>query len=113
MKQNPKQKSLAAQKAKKTRAKKRVYYTVLTFVLLICLIQAVRGLFLNVQNYFALNGKINQLKEIQLESKEANKNLKAQIKEFQSLKGIETVARNELKMAGKDEVLVIIKDDKN
>lgn len=110
MKSNPTQKSLAAKKAKRTRARKRFYYSVLTFILAICLIQALRGLFLNIQNYFSLNGKISQLENIQQESKETNKTLKTQIKEFQSLKGVETVARNELKMAGKDEVLVIIKN---
>lgn len=98
------------EKAKKTRKQKHARYSFLTFVLIICLIQAVRGAFLNVENYFSLNKKIAKLEKMHQKSAEENEDLKAKIAEFKSMQGVEDVARNELKMAGKDEVLVLIKD---
>lgn len=98
-------------KAKKSRKEKNALYSMLTFVLVICLIQAIRGAVLNVENYFSLNRKIAKLEKIRQKSTEENADLKAKIGEFKSMQGIEDVARNELKMAGKDEVLVLIKDN--
>ena len=98
-------------KAKKSRKEKNALYSMLTFVLVICLIQAIRGAVLNVENYFSLNRKIAKLEKIKQKSTEENADLKAKIGEFKSMQGIEDVARNELKMAGKDEVLVLIKDN--
>lgn len=98
------------EKAKKSRKEKHALYSMLTFVLIICLIQAIRGAVLNVENYFSLNRKISKLEQIRQQSTEENIDLKAKIAEFKSMQGVEDVARNELKMAGKDEVLLLIKD---
>lgn len=99
------------EKARKNRKEKHTFYSMLTFVLIICLIQAIRGAFLNVENYFSLNKKIAKLEQIKATSTEENQDLKEKIAEFKSMKGIEDVARNELKMAGKNEVLVLIKEN--
>lgn len=98
-------------KAQKNRKETHALYSLLTFVLIICLIQATRSAFLNIQNFFSLQHKISQLEQIKVKSIEENQDLKAQINEFKSMQGIEDVARNELKMAGKNEVLVLIRDD--
>lgn len=98
------------EKAKKSRKEKHALYSMLTFVLIICLIQAIRGAVLNVENYFSLNKKISELEQIRQKSIEENADLKAKIGEFKSMQGVEDVARNELKMAGKDEVLLLIKN---
>lgn len=98
------------EKAKKIRKQKHARYSLLTFVLIICLIQAFRGAFLNIENYFSLNKKITKLEKIHQKSSEENEDLKAKIGEFKSMQGVEDVARNELKMAGKNEVLLLIKD---
>jgi cell division protein FtsB len=98
-------------KAQKNRKEKHALYSLLTFVLIICLMQATRSAFLNIQNFFSLNHKISQLKQIHTKSLEENQDLKSQIAEFKSMQGVEDVARNELKMAGKNEVLVLIRDD--
>ena len=90
--------------------KKRGIYSLLTRVLLIALVQALRGAFLNVENFFSLSKKIEKLQEIHQNSMEQNELLKRKIAEFRSMQGVEDIARNELKMAGKDEVLVLIKD---
>jgi cell division protein FtsB len=99
------------EKARKTRKEKHAVYSLLTFVLIICLIQALRGAFLNVENFFSLNHKIAELQKIKVKATEENQDLKAQISEFKSMQGVEDVARNELKMAGKNEVLVLIKNN--
>lgn len=98
-------------KAHKNRKEKHTLYSLLTFVLFICLIQATRSAFLNIQTFFSLNQKISQLEQIKAKSLEENEDLKSQIAEFKSMQGVEDVARNELKMAGKNEVLVLIRDD--
>ncbi len=98
------------EKAKKSRKEKNALYSMLTFVLIICLIQALRSAILNIENYFALNRKIAKLEQIKQKSTEENMDLKAKIAEFKSMQGVEDVARNELKMAGKNEVLILIKD---
>ena len=98
-------------KAQKNRKETHALYSLLTFVLIICLIQATRSAFLNIQNFFSLQHKISQLEQIKAKSLEENETLKSQINEFKSMQGIEDVARNELKMAGKNEVLVLIRDD--
>lgn len=97
-------------KARKNRKEKHALYSLLTFVLFICLIQSARSAFLNIQIFFSLNHKIAQLEQIKVKSMEENQDLKSQIAEFKSMQGVEDVARNELKMAGKNEVLVLIHD---
>jgi len=90
--------------------KKRIYYSFLTVVLIICLFQVGRGAYLNVAKYFVLNSQLGKLKEINLKSKEQNKHLKEELHNYNSTKGVEEIARNKLNLAGADEVLVIIKE---
>ena len=97
------------EKAKKNRKEKHTLYSMLTFVLVICLIQAVRGAILNIENYVSLDRKIAKLEQIKQKSTEENEDLRAKLAEFKSMQGVEDVARNELKMAGKNEVLLLIK----
>lgn len=97
-------------KAKKSRKEKYTFYSMLTFVIMICLIQAIRGAVLNVENYFSLNKKIAKLEKIHQDSLRENQELKEKIAKFKSMQGVEDVARNELKMAGEDEVLILIKN---
>ena len=52
----------------------------------------------------------NQLKKIRDDAEAKNKKLKREIKEFSSTASLEAIARNNLKMAGEDEVLIIIND---
>ncbi|MDD3419408.1 MAG: septum formation initiator family protein [Candidatus Gastranaerophilales bacterium] len=111
MKTNTAASNAPFQKARKNRKEKHAFYSLLTFVLIICLIQAIRGAFLNVENFFSLNHKIAELQKIKVKSLEENQDLKYQISEFKSMQGVEDVARNELKMAGKNEVLVLIKNN--
>jgi len=98
-------------KQKKPKRKSvRIYYLLLSIVLIVCLIQGVRGLCLNVAKYVTLEKKLEKLREINISAKVKNRELKSEIKNYTSPKGIESLARDNLNMVGKNEVLVLIKD---
>jgi len=91
-------------------SKIRLYYLAATIILIICLCQALRGLYLNVAKYIVLNKQLSKLESLNISSKEKNYDLKQQLKNYTSSKGIEALARDNLKMVGKDEILVIIRE---
>lgn len=86
----------------------RVYYSLLTIVLLICLAQIACSAILNISKTISYQTKINTMKKTKDQAEKRNKNLKQEIKNFSSASSLEAIARNNLKMAGQDEVLVII-----
>lgn len=103
--------SLAAKSRKKSKKHKRkigVYYSFLTFVLLFCLVQVGFGAILNVSKIIAYKAKINTMEKVRDEAEARNKELKSDIKQFSRTSSLEEIARNNLKMAGEDEVLVLI-----
>ncbi len=105
------------QSPKQNHTKKgKVKYSLLTIVLLICIIQLV---FSNVQNILKninYSAKIRNLKEKRNEELNRNKQLHYEAENFNTDKVLESIVRNNLKMADKDEVLIIInkpqKEDK-
>lgn len=86
----------------------RVYYSLLTIVLLICLAQIGFSAILNISKTISYQTKINTMKKTKDQAETRNKKLKREIKTFSSASSLEAIARNNLKMAGEDEVLVII-----
>ena len=105
------QKNLAARtKAKSRRHKRKVgfYYSFLTIVLLFCLVQVGFGVILNISKIIAYKAKINTMEKVRDDAEIRNKELKSDIKQFSKTASLEEIARNNLKMAGEDEVLVII-----
>ena len=108
--------SLAAKSRKKSKKHKRkigVYYSFLTFVLLFCLVQVGFGAILNVSKIIAYKAKINTMEKVRDEAETRNKELKSDIKQFSRTSSLEEIARNNLKMAGEDEVLVLINNTNN
>jgi len=95
-------------KAARDRKKVGFYYSFLTIVLLFCLIQIGFGVILNISKTIAYQGKIVTLKKIRDDAQENNASLKREIQFFSTGSSLEEIARNNLKMAGKDEVLVLI-----
>lgn len=100
-------------KGKRQTTKKRhnpqFYYSFLTIVLLICLVQlTISGVLLNVTKVVSYHSKISTLESKQITAKAKNAQLKKDIKNFSTAATMESIARNNLKMAGKDEVLVIV-----
>ncbi len=92
----------------KKKNKTGFYYSFLTLVLLLCLIQIGFGAILNISKTIAYRAKISTLTKIRDSAENQNQELKEDIKLFSSTSSLEGIARNNLKMAGEDEVLVLI-----
>ena len=95
-------------KNKQRKTKIRVYYSLLTIVLLVCLAQIGFSAILNISKTISYQTKINTMKKTKYQAEKRNEKLKQEIKNFSSASSLESIARNNLKMAGEDEVLVII-----
>ena len=95
-------------KSKKHKRKIVFYYSFLTFVLLFCLIQVGFSVILNTSKIIAYRSKIKTMTKVRDEAEQRNKDLKNDIKLFSKASSLEEIARNNLKMAGNKEILVII-----
>ena len=84
------------------------YYSFLTFVLLFCLVQVGAGVILNISKTIAYHGKINTMRKVLEDAEQRNKDLKSDISLFSKNSTLEELARNNLKMTGDKEVLIII-----
>ncbi len=106
--------SLVASKSKKrakiNKRKTRIYYSFLTITLVFCLIQIGFGVILNISKTVAHQAKINTMMKIKVDAEGYNKELKENIDKFSTTKTLESIARNNLKMASEDEVLVLINE---
>ena len=87
------------------------YYSFLTLVLLFCLIQIGFGAILNISKTISYRAKISTLTKIRDAAENQNQELKQDIKMFSSMSSLEGIARNNLKMAGEDEVLILINNN--
>lgn len=83
------------------------YYSFLTIALLVCILILLKSTAANIITIISYHGKINELKKIQVETADKNNNLKKQLNDLDS-RSYEAIARNNLKMSGEDEVLIII-----
>ena len=89
------------------------YYSFLTVILLLCLIQITISAVLNVSKIISYKAKIIQITKTRDAARDLNDQLKDNIKNFSKVDGMEAIARNNLKMSGEDEVLVIINTPKD
>ena len=88
------------------------YYSFLTIILLLCLIQITISAILNVSKVISYKAKIVQITNTRDAALALNEQLKDNIKNFSNVAGLEAIARNNLKMSSEDEVLVIINSTK-
>ena len=88
------------------------YYSFLTVVLLLCLVQITISAVLNISKIISYKAKIIQITKTRDEARALNEHLNDSIKNFSNVSGLEAIARNNLKMSGEDEVLVIINTPK-
>lgn len=95
-------------KNKQRKTQIRVYYSLLTIVLLFCLAQIGISALLNITKTISYQTKISTMKKTKYQASKRNEKLKEEIKNFSSASSLESIARNNLKMAGQNEVLVII-----
>ncbi len=93
---------------KKKNRRVRVYHSFLTIVLLLVIFQISYSALLNFAKIVVYQAKIAKAQELFNKAESRNKYLKNEIKNFSSMKKVEAIARNNLKMAAKDEVLIII-----
>lgn len=92
--------------------KKKIKYSLLTFVLLICIIELTVSAINNINKNISFVSKIKGLENKRNEELNKNKQLKSDIENFNSEATLEAMARNNLKMAGKNEVLIIVNEPK-
>lgn len=91
---------------------KKFYYSFLTLVLIFCLAQVGYSAIKNISKLVSYKVKIGALEKTLHEAEKYNDNLKKEIKVFSAAPNLEGIARNTLKMAEPDEVLVIINTPK-
>jgi cell division protein FtsB len=89
------------------------YYSFLTIILLLCLIQITISAVLNVSKVISYKAKIVQITHTRDAAMALNEQLKDNINNFSNVSGLEAIARNNLKMSSEDEVLVIINTPKD
>ena len=87
------------------------YYSFLTIVLLLCLIQMGFSGIINITKLISYKAKTIKLEKTLNHAQEYNKELKEEIKIYSTTQNLEGIARNKLKMAGEDEVLIIINNN--
>lgn len=92
----------------KPNKKSKMHYSLLTVVLVICIVELAFGAFQNINKNVNFLSKINGLENLRNKELSKNKQLKSEIENFNSEISLESIARNNLKMAGENEVLIII-----
>ena len=90
--------------------KEKIYYSGLTIFLLFALIQVGWSVLMNFSKAVAFNGKISDLEHLKTLSATRNEQLKNEIKAYSQISKLEGIARNSLKMASEDEVLILINE---
>ncbi len=95
-------------KRKKLDRKTGFYYSFFTIVLIFCLIQIGYGAILNIGKIISYQGKMVTLEKLLKKTQAHNQDLKMEKKVVTSDNSLEGIARNNLKMAGEDEILIII-----
>ncbi|MBP3608315.1 MAG: septum formation initiator family protein [Treponema sp.] len=84
------------------------HYSFFTIVLIFCLIQIGYGAMLNIGKIISYQGKMLTLENLLKKAQARNEDLKTEKKVVTSDNSLEGIARNNLKMASEDEVLIII-----
>lgn len=111
-KENKKDKSASAKRAEKNTSG-GFYYSFLTIILLLCLVQITISAVLNISKIISYKAKIIQITKTRDAALALNDQLKDNINNFSNVSGLEAIARNNLKMSSEDEVLVIINSNKD
>ncbi len=101
-------KSRVQKQQKKKIRKIKFYHSFLTIVLLLCVCQISYSALLNIAKIIVYQAKIVKAQELKVQAENRNSRLESEIQNFSSMYKVESIARNNLKMAAKDEVLIII-----
>ena len=106
-------KSRVQKQQKKKIRKIRFYHSFLTIMLIICVLQISYSALLNLAKIVVYQTKIGKAQDLKRQAEARNHSLKNEIQNFSSMYKVESIARNNLKMAAKDEVLIIINQSDN
>lgn len=96
---------------KEEKTYKTAAYSALTLVLLVFIVQTGISLGMNILRNIDIYAKLQKVKQAHNYSLKRNNNLKNELKSFNSAKSLESIARNNLKMAGINEILLIINSE--
>lgn len=88
--------------------KKTIAYSALTMILMLFIFQAGFGLIINIFKNINIHAQLQIVKKANKKAMNENKKLKYNIETCQSEKSLEAIARNNLKMAADDEILLRI-----
>ena len=102
----------ARDKQKTKNRKVKYYLSFMTIILIACVFQIASSALLNISKIIVYEAKIIQAQGLKEKAELKNKTLKNEIENFNSMQKVESIARNNLKMAGENEVLLIINDKK-
>lgn len=94
-------------------ANKTIVYSALTIVLFVFLAQSGFGLIVNILKNINVHAQLQIVKHAHEKALKENNKLKFEIESCKSEKSLEAIARNNLKMAADDEILLSIMSDKN
>ncbi len=100
------------ERSTKQQEKKKIHYSLLTFVLIICIVELAVSAVNNINKNINFVSKIRGLEAKRNEELDKNKQLKSELENFNSETTLESIARNNLKMAGENEILLIINKPK-
>ena len=92
----------------KVKPRQAVAYSALTVILLVFIVQAGFSMILNIVRNIDYCNKLQIINREYKEAQKKNKNLQYELQSYNTAKSLEAIARNNLKMAAKDEVLIII-----
>ena len=95
---------------KRLKKREKIYYSGLTIFLLLALIQVGWSVLMNFSKVVSFNKKITTLQKMKNASVDYNEQLKNEIKSYSNVSKLEGIARNSLKMASEDEVLILINE---
>lgn len=91
--------------------KMSAYYSFLTVVLIFCLIQMTWSAVINISKVVSYRQKIFVMKNTKDKVISKNNQLKTELNNVSTSSSWEAIARNNLKMAGDNEILVVIDDN--
>lgn len=95
-------------KQKKKNIKGKFYHSFFTLILLFLVVQVSYSAILNISKSLAYRAKIYKSKQLKTQAQKRNDRLGNELYNYDSMQKVEAIARNNLKMAGEGEVLVII-----
>lgn len=99
-------------KQKRKNKKRKISLSFMTLILLVLVAQLSYSALYNISKNVIYKGKISKAKELHYQAEVKNQQLRNELENFNSMNRVESIARNNLKMAGANEVLVIINNPK-